>query len=151
MSLIHLYRASDQLVKHHDAIESRVFTEAMSPFGLSCAVTLFDLTNTYLSGSGSVQSLAKHGRSKCDDRPPITLALVLDGSGFVRCSNLYVGNAAEPETLQKMLQEADAPNEAVVIMDRRIATALQWFLDAKYRYLVVSRERAGSLIQQTRR
>ncbi len=146
MSLMHLYRASDQLVKHRDAIESQVFTEAMSLFGLGCTVTLLDLTNTYLAGSGSAQSLAKRGRSKekRNDRPLITLALVLDGSGFVRRSKIYAGNTAEPETLQTMLQEADAPNEAIVIMDRGIATAenVQWLRQAKYRYLVMSRERA---------
>ena len=146
MSLMHLYRASDQLIKHRDAIESHVFTEALSLFGSACTVTLFDLTNTYLAGSGSAQSLAKHGHSKekRDDRPLITLALVLDGSGFVRRSKIYAGNIAEPKTLQTMLQEAEAPKDAIVIMDRGIATAknVQWLQDAKYRYLVVSRERA---------
>ena len=46
--------------------------------------------------------------------------------------------------IQTMLQEADAPKEAIVIMDRGIATAenVQWLRQAKYRYLVMSRERA---------
>ena len=100
---MHLYRASDQLIKHRDAIESRVFTKAMSLFGLGVTVALFDLTNTYLAGSGSAQSLAKHGRSKekRNDRSLITLALVLDGSGFVQCLKIYAGNVAKQETLQK--------------------------------------------------
>ena len=103
ISLMHLYRASDQLIKHRDAIESRVFTKAMSLFGLGVTVALFDLTNTYLAGSGSAQSLAKHGRSKekRNDRSLITLALVLDGSGFVQCLKIYAGNVAKQETLQK--------------------------------------------------
>ena len=54
MSLLHLYRASDQLVKHRDEIESKVFRQAMSLFGLACTVTLFGLTNTYLEGSAVV-------------------------------------------------------------------------------------------------
>ena len=103
ISLMHLYRVSDQLIKHRDAIESRVFTKAMSLFGLGVTVALFDLTNTYLAGSGSAQSLAKHGRSKekRNDRSLITLALVLDGSGFVQCLKIYAGNVAKQETLQK--------------------------------------------------
>jgi len=70
---------------------------------------------------------------------------VLDGSGFVRRSEVFTGNVAEGDTLKTMLQGLKAPPKSLVIMDRGIATEanLEWLRgeDADYRYLVVSRER----------
>ena len=124
MSLMQLYRASDQLVAHRDEIESKGFHQAMSLFDLDCRVTLFDLTNTYLEGSATAQTRAKHGKSKerHSDGPLITLALVLDGSGFVRRSKIYAGDVAEMATLSEMLTEVEAPKGAIVVMDHGIAS-----------------------------
>lgn len=154
MSLMHLYRASDQLVTHRNEIESKVFRQAMSLFGLECTVTLFDLTNTYLEGSATAQTRAKHGvsKEKRSDCRLITLALVLDGSGFVRRSKIYAGNVAEPTTLSEMLTEVDAPKGAIVVMDRGIASEqnVTWLGESGYRYLVVSREQARVFDPQDR-
>ena len=142
MSAMQLYRASDQLMKHRDQIEDHVFQEAMTLFNLERTVTLFDLTNTYLEGDAEQISLAKHGHSKEKRRDCrlITLALVLDGSGFVRRSRLYAGNICEAKTLQDLLTELNAPKEAIVVMDRGIATEanVQWLREQKYKYVVVS-------------
>ncbi len=72
----------------------------------------------------------------------LTLALVLDGSGFVRRSQVFAGNVQEATTLEAMLDGLGAGRGSLVVMDRGIATeqSLQW-LDAQgYRYLAVSRE-----------
>ena len=39
----------------------------------------------------------------------MTLALVLDGSGFSRRSRLFPGNISEPSTLQKVIQQLRSP------------------------------------------
>jgi transposase len=108
-------------------------------------VTLFDLTNTYFEGEMAGNSKAKRGHSKekRSDCPLVTLGLVLDGSGFVRHSRMFEGNVAEASTLEGMLQGLDAPTGALVIMDRGIATEanINWLIEHRYRYLVVSRER----------
>ena len=145
MGAMQLYRASDALVKHRDVIEARLFERAMDLFGLSATVTLFDLTNTYFEGDAGQQSLARHGHSKekRSDCPLLTLGLVLDGSGFVSRSRVFAGNVREHTTLQGMLEGLGAPADALVVMDRGIATEAQiaWLRESGYRYLVVSRKR----------
>ena len=144
-SHMQLYRASDALVQHREAIESHLYETVESFFGLGPTVTLLDLTNTYLEGSGTRQSRARRGHSKekRSDCPLITLALVLDGHGFVQRSRVFEGNVCEFRTLQPMLEGLNAPADAIVVMDRGIATEanLAWLRKEDRRYLVVSRER----------
>jgi transposase len=85
----------------------------------------------------------KFWKEKRSDCPLVTLGMVLDGSGFVRRSEVFSGNVSEGKTLAKMLEGLEAPQGALVIMDRGIATEenIQWLRDQGYRYLVVSRER----------
>ena len=59
-----LYRASDVLVKHREAIEAHLFDRAMGLFDLQPTVTLYDLTNTYFEGEASDQPQAQRGHSK---------------------------------------------------------------------------------------
>lgn len=145
MPLMSLYRASDVLWKHHAVIEQRLFERISDLFGLSTTVTLYDLTNTYFEGEATTNGKAKRGRSKekRKDCPLVTLGLVLDGSGFVRSSQTFVGNVAEAGTLEVMLKGLNAPKGALVVMDAGIATQanIDWLIAGGYRYLVVSRER----------
>ena len=143
LSLMRLYRASDQLMRHRETIESHLFGRVRDLFGLDETITLYDLTNTYFEGAAAAQPQAQRGRSKekRSDCPLVTLGLVLDGSGFVRRSRVLAGNAVEAHTLQGMLQGLNAAPGALVVMDRGIATAdnLRWLVEQGYRYLVVSR------------
>ena len=145
MPPIRLYRTSDLLVRHRDKIETALFANIQGLFGLPVTVTLYDLTNTYFEGTAAGNAKAARGRSKekRSDCPLVTLGLVLDGSGFVRRSRMFAGNAAEAGTLQGMLEGLAAPGGALIIMDAGIATAanIAWLKEQKYRYLVVSRER----------
>ncbi len=143
MPLSRLYRASDQLLSHRDAIESALFSRIEALFALETTVTLYDLTNTYFEGEVPGNAKAKQGRSKekRSDCPLVTLGLVLDGSGFVRRSRTFAGNVFEGVTLQAMLAGLGAPLGALVIMDAGIATEanLAWLVEEGYRYLVVRR------------
>ena len=88
-----MYRASDALMKHRQAIEAHLFTRAMGLFDLQPTVTLFDLTNTFFEGAARRQPKAQRGHSKekRSDCPLLTLGLVLDGAGFVRRSQVFAG------------------------------------------------------------
>ena len=145
MPLMRLYRTSDLLVKHRQTIEEMLFQRIDTLFSLPSTVTLYDLTNTYFEGEMGSNHKAKRGHSKekRSDCPLVTLGLVLDGSGFVRCSRMFAGNVVEGTTLAEMLEGLNAPASALVIMDRGIATEenITWLVDHQYRYLVVSRER----------
>ena len=140
-----LYRASDALVKHREAIEAHLFGRAMDLFDLQPTVTLYDLTNTYFEGEAREQPLARRGHSKekRSDCPLLTLGLMLDASGFVRRSQVFAGNVKEHRTLAGMLEALQAPTGALVVMDRGVATddCITWLRESGYRYLVVSRER----------
>lgn len=144
MSLMQLYRASDQLMRHRQQLEEALFAKLHNLFGLDCTITLYDLTNTYFEGEAGGNAKARHGKSKekRSDCPLLTLGVVLDGSGFVRRSQVFAGNTAEGSTLEQMLLGLGAPDRALVIMDRGLASEanLAWLQERGYRYLVVSRE-----------
>ena len=119
-----LYRASDALVKHREAVEAHLFDRALGLFDLQPTVTLYDLTNTYFEGEASEQPQAQRGHSKekRSDCPLLTPGLMLDASGFVRRSQLFAGNVREHRTLAGMLEALHAPAGALVVMDRGVAT-----------------------------
>ena len=145
MGPMRLYRASDALMAHREAIERHLFDRAMHLFDLHPTVTLYDLTNTCFEGEAGLQPKARRGHSKDKrtDRPLLTLGLVLDASGFVRRSQVFAGNVREHHTLAQMLDALHAPRSALVVMDRGIATSdrVRWLREHRYRSLVVSRER----------
>ena len=145
MGAMQLYRASDALMAHREAIESHLFDRAMGLFDLRPTVTLYDLTNTFFEGEAKGQPLARRGHSKekRGDCPLLTLGLVLDAGGFVRRSRVFAGNVEEAATLAGMLEALSAPKGALVVMDRGVATedSVAWLRAEGYRYVVVSRER----------
>ena len=146
MDLNRLYRSSDALYKHRDALQEHLFGAARTAFGFVESITLYDLTNTYFEGVAVGAPKAARGRSKekRSDCPLVTLAMVLDGSGFVRKSQVFAGNASEPKTLKDMLTQLSAPKGAAVVMDAGIATDanLSWLRQEGYHYVVVSRQRS---------
>ena len=147
-SLMQLYRISDQLFKHKAAIEKSLYQRERDLFEFEEVITLYDLTNTYFEGSGVSNANAAFGKSKekRTDCLLVTLALVLDGSGFPRQSEIFAGNASEPATLEKMLDKltsnAQRP-QPTVVLDAGIATEenIAWLVEHHYHYLVVSRKR----------
>ena len=138
MSLMRLYRASDLLLHHQAKIEAFVFERVRSLFALESTVTLYDLTNTYFEGlqKGNPKAARGHSKEKRTDCPLLTLGLVLDASGFVKRSQVFAGNAVEARTLDAMLKGLQAPAEALVVMDRGIATEqnLAWLKAQGYRF-----------------
>ena len=84
-----------------------------------------------------------HSKEKRSDCPLLTLALVLDGSGFVRRSEVLAGSIVEGEVLQEVLQRLAVPPGALIVMDCGAASEenLKWLREQGYRYLAVSLER----------
>jgi len=145
MDLNRLYRAGDALYKHRETLQDHLFAQAQSIFGLEQTVTLYDLTNTYFEGIAAGVNKARRGHSKENrtDCPLVTLAMVLDGSGFARRSRVFEGNASEPATMKDMLTGLGAPPGATVVMDAGIASEanLGWLRAQGHHYVVVSRLR----------
>jgi len=151
-SLTRLYTISDKLLKHQTALEAFLGYQEQTLFDLDRSIVLYDLTNTYFEGQCTQNPNAQFGRSKekRSDCPLVTLGLVLDGEGFPLSSQVFPGNASEPETLEQMLDGLQGKNplthvkKPVIIMDAGIATAenIAWLSERGYLYLVVSRERS---------
>ena len=161
-----LYRASDLLWSHHEEIEDFLYKQHVALFDIEESITLYDLTNTFFEGTGKYNDHAAYGHSKerRNDCPLVTLALVLDGSGFSRRSRIFPGNVSEPATLKKMLEQLRSPVDSndkeragagknnrsldlrslpTIVMDAGIASEenIQWLRDQGYKYIVVSRKR----------
>jgi transposase len=138
-----LYGVSDLLLKHKDEIEKQLFEHEKNTFEFEEIVTLFDLTNTYFEGQSQENELAAFGRSKekRSDCMLVSLALVLDASGFPKRSQLYQGNVSEPVTLEVMIKNTS--KDAIIVMDAGIATEdnVAWLSEQGFKYLVVSRKR----------
>ena len=111
----------------------------------------YDLTNTFYMGSEH-GPLLKHGRSKekRHDCLLVTLALVLDGSGFPRKAKIYPGNASEPHTLKQAIDQLDQ-KDLTVIMDAGIATEenLNYLRNKGLHWLCVERSKTPTVPKQT--
>ena len=145
LSLNQLYQISDKLVINKDIIEEKVFKREKELFGLEDIITLYDLTNTYFEGKCIRNNKAAFGRSKekRSDCRLVTLAMVLDSSGFPKSSEVFEGNASEPKTLQKMINKlCKNNNKATVVLDAGISSEenLRWLKENGYNYIVVSKK-----------
>jgi transposase len=159
MKLPRMYQTSDILLKHKKELEVHLYERQCSIFQFEETITLYDLTNTYFEGSGKYNALAAYGHSKekRTDCPLVTLGLVLDSSGFPIRSNVFAGNASEPQTLAEMIKglKGSRPvdntkqkqlfkqSKPTIVMDAGIATEdnINWLKKEEYHYLVVSRKR----------
>lgn len=150
VSLHKMYKISDQLLKKRSAIEKHLFEKERNLFSLQETITLYDLTNTYFEGRSLGNSLGKlgHSKEKRTDCPLVTLALVLDSSGFPIRSHVYEGNVGEAKTLSEMINDLQQQGisrhqKPTVVMDAGIASQdnIDWLKEHHYPYLVVSRKR----------
>ena len=155
LALKQLYRAADRLWQHKAALEQFLFAHERQLFELDNVITLYDLTNTYFEGQSRANPKAQFGKSKekRTDCPLVTLALVLDGSGFVIRSEIFGGNVSEPSTLASMIEHLDAEDATAaptVVLDAGLATEanVAWLKDHHYRYVVVSRQRHRQFDEQ---
>jgi transposase len=145
IGLQNLYKISDQLLKHKETIECRLYQHEKDIFQFNEIITLYDLTNTYFEGQRSQSLKKQYGRSKekRSDCCIVSLGMVLDASGFPKKSKIYPGNVSEPKTLAEMLSMLSDNKESIVVMDAGIATEenITWLKSEGYRYIVVSRKR----------
>ena len=148
-----LYRVADRITAQREFIEQRLTQRERQVFGLGEKIILYDLTNTYLEGTGTASSLAARGRckQKRSDCPLLTLALVLDEDGFPKTSKIFAGNASEPQTLRSILESLPKHTGQMqlfgtpptVVIDAGIATQenLAIIREYKMQYICVSRIR----------
>jgi len=153
------YRSADILLEHKEKIEQHLHDKTKQIFEYNETITLYDLTNTFFEGDAINIDKAKRGRSKekRSDAKIITLAVVLDSSGFIKNSKIFSGNVSEPSTLKEMIDELKivktkdtngktlftTNTNSLVVMDAGIASQanIDYLKAQSYEYLVVSRKR----------
>jgi len=157
VSLDSVYKASDILLKNQDALEEHLRQTEGQLFALDEKVILYDLTNTFIEGTGKYNPKARYGgksKEKRSDCPLVTLGLVLDVQGFPKKSRIYEGNVSEPKTLEAMIDglSIDDRDEGslfkpTIILDAGIATedTIEWLKGEAYRYIVVSRKKKTAI------
>jgi transposase len=150
-----LYETSDILFSHKDTIEQFLRNHSKKLLGLGESIILYDLTNTYFEGDLPFCEKAKHGRSKDkrNDRPLVTLGIVLDENGFLKTTRIFEGNISEPKTLMDMVHEVHGHavgqqpplpvEKPTVVIDAGIASEdnLQTLKKHGFSYIVVSRSK----------
>jgi hypothetical protein len=145
LSLNGLYRLTDVIYEQKKRIEELLRGTERQLFDLKETVILYDLTNTYFEGCSYTSPEVVHGKSKDrrNDCPLMTLGLVVDEWGFAKRSELFAGNASEPETTERMLKDLGASPEATVVVDAGIGTEenLKKLRGWGYHYICVARGR----------
>ena len=143
-----VYRVSDTLLKGRDDLEEYLSCKEKTLFNLRETIVLYDLTNTFLEGTGKLNKKALCGvsKEKRSDCPLVTLGLVLDGDGFPKRSRVFEGNVSEGKTLEKMLlvlEKEPLMIKPLIVFDAGIAVEnnLKWLRNNHYEYLAVSRRR----------
>jgi transposase len=156
-----LYRTSDRVMEHRDEIEKQLAEKERNLFQLGEKIILYDLTNTYLTGSGKQSDKARRGRSKQKrhDCPLLTLALVLDNEGFPKASRVLQGNVSEPETLEAFLQGLKSEPQGqlsllseppTLVFDAGVEKHdnLEMVRHEGFHYITVSRQRPKEMVQE---
>jgi len=145
-----LYQIADRLYSHKEVLERHLWQRERTIFNLKEHLILYDLTNTYLEGSGADNGKAHFGNSKerRHDCRLITLGLVVDEDGFPKTSRLFSGHQSEPATLREMVlslaRDRQYPDRPItVIVDAGVATEenVEMLKEARIGYVVVSRRR----------
>lgn len=105
-----------------------------------------------MEGQAKSNPKAAHGvsKEKRSDCPLITMGLIMNEHGFLSKTSFLPGNAAEPKTLQSLIEALNTHHplfKPTVILDAGIATEenLAWLRQNGYTYVVSSRKKAPSL------
>lgn len=150
-----LYRISDIIYDHKEAIENHLQIVEQELFNLKETLVLYDLTNTFMEGRALNNPKAQfgHSKEKRKDCRLITLGLIIDEDGFPKRSQVMVGNQNESQSLlgmiaqleNKSIEELESTKginkNKTVIIDAGIATGdnLTMLNEYGYDYIAVAK------------
>jgi len=143
-----LYGISKKLYEEKSGLENHLSRCTNDLFKLQDKIILYDLTNTYFEGRMKNSQIAKFGRSKemRKDAKLIVLAVIINGEGFLKYSDIFEGNTSDCSTLKAVItalnQRAGYTSvKPIIVMDAGIATEdnIKFLKEEQYDYLCVSR------------
>jgi transposase len=151
ISVHKLYKISDKLLKHKEALELYLEGVETKFHSYKSTIALYDLTNTYMDGQAKSNPKARHGvsKEKRSDCPLVTMGLVMNEHGFLNRTSILPGNASEPKTLKEMIENLSVHQslfKPTILLDAGIATEenLTWLRANGYTYVVSARQNAPS-------
>ncbi len=122
-----LYRCLDRILEHKQELFLHLRQRWEDLFGAEFDVLLYDLTSTYIEGTGEEIPKAKYGysRDKRFDCKQVVIALVITPEGFPLAYEVLEGNTADCTTLRGFLARIETSYgkaRRVWVMDRGIPT-----------------------------
>jgi transposase len=142
-SLNSLYRIGEKLYDHKEMLMEGLFKQSQELLNYSKTIVFYDLTNVYYYGKAHGDLLA-YGRSKekRSDGLLVSLALVLDASGFPCQVELFPGNISEPKTLAQAIEKLGGQKPSI-LMDAGIATKanLDYLTEKGLKWLCIDRQK----------
>ena len=142
-SLNSLYRIGEKLYDHKELLMDGLFNQSQQLFNYTKTIIFYDLTNVYYYGKAHGELLAR-GRSKekRSDCLLVSLALVLDASGFPCQVELLPGNISEPKTLAQAIKKLGG-EKPTILMDAGIATEanLEYLTAKGLKWLCIDRKK----------
>ena len=122
-----LYRCLDRIVEHKTALFQHLRERWQDLFQVQFDVLLYDLTSTYIEGTGEGIAQAKYGYSRDQrfDCKQVVIALVITPEGLPLAYEVMDGNTSDRTTLRAFLDKIESTYgraRRVWIMDRGIPT-----------------------------
>jgi transposase len=122
-----LYRCLDRALPHKEALCCFLKGRWKDLFNAQFEVLLYDLTSTYIEGTGEQMSKAKRGYSRDgrSDCLQLVIALVITTEGFPIAYEVLAGNTSDRTTLRDFLKKIETlygKVRRVWVMDRGIPT-----------------------------
>ena len=122
-----LYRCLDRILEHRTALFEHLRERWQDLFQAQFDVLLYDLTSTYIEGTGEGIAKAKYGYSRDQrfDCKQVVIALVITPEGYPLAYEVMNGNTSDRTTLRGFLDKIETSYgraRRVWIMDRGIPT-----------------------------
>ena len=107
LSLHHLYRAMDLLLKHKDAIEEKLYFQVADLLNLDVDLIFYDTTSLHFETDEEDADLRKRGHSKNgrSDAPQIVVGMAVTRDGLPIRHWIFPGNTVDVTTVKQVKED----------------------------------------------
>ena len=142
-SLDSLYRTGEKLYDHKELLVDALFNQSQQLFNYTRKIDFYDLTNLYYYDKTRDVLLAyDRNKEELSDCLLVSLALVLDASGFPCQVELITGNISESNTLDKAIKKLGG-EKPIILINHSTATSanLDYLADKGLKWLCIDKQK----------